>query len=175
MEGLMTVSINSPPSCSALRAVCNVRPKPLHCCCALASVRELSLAGFVQGKSLGPRLDVGGVPLISGDPVPHGLCSWPSSQWGSDPRGCCIPCHKKHLFYTAWFTHTASPWFSSSQFLVGFQTSPCDCSKHPLSVMLFARASQRDLEPSVLLPKDCWTRYFCEWIHFTKTMHLCWI
>lgn len=146
-----------------------IRPKPLHCCCALASVRELSLAGFVHGQSLSPRMDVGGVPLISGDPVPHGLCSWPSSQWGSDPRGCCIPCHKKHLSTQPGYTHCFS--------LVQLQLVPRRISdlplwiqQTPLSVMLFARARQRDVEHLVLLPKDCWTRYLCECIHFTKTM-----
>lgn len=88
------------------------------CCCALASVTELSLLGFVQRKSLGRGLDVGGVPPISGDPMPHGLCSSPSSQRGSAPHGCCIPCHKSTFLHNRgkekWSTHSGSPWFGSS-------------------------------------------------------------
>lgn len=69
------------------------------CCFALACVTELSLLGFVQCESLGRRLDVGGVPPISGDPMPHGLCSLPSSQRGNAPHGCCIPCHKSTFLH----------------------------------------------------------------------------
>lgn len=69
------------------------------CCFALVCVTELSLLGFVQCESLGRRLDVGGVPPISGDPMPHGLCSLPSSQRGNAPHGCCIPCHKSTFLH----------------------------------------------------------------------------
>lgn len=70
-----------------------------------------------HGKSLGSRLEVGGMPPISGDPLPHGLCSSPSSQRGSAPGGRCIPCHKSTFLHNRDTEngpqHSGSPWVGS--------------------------------------------------------------
>lgn len=132
------------------------------CCCALASVTEISLTSFVQPKSLGSKLDVGGVPPISGDPMPHGLCSSPSSQRGSAPHGCCIPCHKStfihdrgtenspHIVVLLGLAPAHHSWISDL---------PLRSQRTPLLVeMLFAQVwqrYQRDLEHLTLPTRDC--------------------
>lgn len=105
------------------------------CCCALASATELSLLGFVQTESPGSTLDVGVMPPISGDPMPHGLCSSPTLQRGSAPHRCCIPCHKSTFLHNRgtekWSVPGGSRWVGWGSVIVEFQTSPSASSKHP--------------------------------------------
>lgn len=132
------------------------------CCFALACVTELSLLGFVQCESLGRRLDVGGVPPISGDPMPHGLCSLPSSQRGNAPHGCCIPCHKSTFLHDRGTNNgpctvvllglapASHSWISDLPFC--YQQTPL------LVEMFFAQGwqrYQRDLELLALPPRNC--------------------
>lgn len=134
--------------------------KPLHCCCALASVTEVSLPRFVHRKSLSRRLDVGGVPLISGDPVPHGLCSSPSPQLREWSLRVLYPVSQKAPFYTTGVQKTVhTQWFPLGRLqpvVVEFQTCPPCFQQTPLLVMFFAQAWQRDPEHLALLPKDLW-------------------
>lgn len=103
--------------------------------CSLASVTEPSLLGIVHTESPGSTLAVGVMPPISGDPMPHGLCSSPALQWGSAPHGCCIPCHKSTFLHNRgtekWSVTSGSRWVGCGSVIVEFQTSPSASSKHP--------------------------------------------
>lgn len=115
---------------------------------ALASVTQLSLLGFVQSKSLGSTLDVGGVPPVSGDPMPHGLCSSPTSRRGSAPRGCCIPCHKSTFLHNGgtekWSVCGGSRWVGRGSPHSWISDLPQRFLQTPLLVeMLFPRGWPR--------------------------------
>lgn len=126
------------------KMTCIQTKREKSCCCAPASTTELSLLGFVQTKSPGSTLDVGVVPPISGDPMPHGLCSSPTLQWGSAPHGCCIPCHKSTFLHNGgtqeWSVHSGSRWVGCRSDIVEFQTSPSASSKHPYWWRCFPKA-----------------------------------
>lgn len=79
-------------------------------------------------KSRSSRLDVGGMPHVSSDPLPHGLCSSPSSQRWSAPGGGCIPCHKSTFLHNRGTEngpqHSGSPRVSSSSPSLNFRPPP---------------------------------------------------
>ncbi|XP_041654199.1 otolin 1b [Cheilinus undulatus] len=66
-------------------------------CSAHAPVIVPSLLGFVPRKILGSKLDVGGMPPVSSDPLPHGLCSSPSLQRRECSWRALYPMSQKHL------------------------------------------------------------------------------
>lgn len=116
------------------KAVVVPRPLPQNSLClALSKLRA-------QGSTL----DVGVLPPISGDPMPHGLCSSPTLQRGSAPHGCCIPCHKSTFLHNRgtqeWSVHSGSRWVGCRSVIVEFQTSPSASSKHPYWWRCFPKA-----------------------------------
>ena len=90
-------------------------------------------------KSPGRRLDVGGMPHISDDPLPRGLCSSPSSQRWSSPGGRCIPCHKSTFLHNRATEdgpqHSGSPRVSTSSPSLDFRPPPFSSRKTPSLVV----------------------------------------